>query len=62
MFTIRENRTASIFSTDSQMIPKWRAIILWQRSRISLNKRFFFEEGRRIRNDLWFMSIIGQST
>jgi hypothetical protein len=53
---------ASILSTDSQMIPKWTAIILWQTYSFYLNKQSFFEEGRRIRNDLLFISTIAQFT
>jgi hypothetical protein len=51
-------RTASMLSTSSQIIPKWTTFILWQRSKVFLNKRSFLEEGRRIRNDLCFMSTI----
>jgi hypothetical protein len=55
-------RATSMLSTNSQMIPKWTANILWQTYWFHLNKRSFLEEGRRIRNNLWFFSIIAQFT
>jgi hypothetical protein len=55
-------RAASMLSTDSQMIWKWTAIILWQTYSFYLNKWFFFEGGRRISNDIWFILTIVQFT
>jgi hypothetical protein len=53
-------RAASILSTDSQMIRKWTAPILWQIYLFHLNKRSFLEEGHHIINDLWFILTIAQ--
>jgi hypothetical protein len=58
-------RAASMLSTDSQMIPKWIAHILWQIYLFHLfysNNRSFLEEGHRIKNNWWFISIIAQFT
>jgi hypothetical protein len=53
-------RAASMLSTDSQMIAKWTAPILWQIYLFNSNSRSFLEEGRRIENDLWFILTIAQ--
>jgi hypothetical protein len=50
----------SMFSTDSQMMPKWIAPTLWQIYLVHSNKRSFLEEGRRMKNDLCFISTIAQ--
>jgi hypothetical protein len=57
-----EIRAASILLTDSQMMPKWTSTILWQTYSFHLNKRSFLGKGRCIRNYLWFISTIAQST
>jgi hypothetical protein len=49
------NRTASVMTTDCEMIPKWTAPILWQIYLFHLfhlfrsNKRSFLDEGRRMK-------------
>jgi hypothetical protein len=57
-----EIRAASMLSTDSQIISKWTTAIFWQIYSFDLNTQSFLEEGRRIRNDLWFISTIVQLT
>jgi hypothetical protein len=44
----------------SKWYPEWTVSILWGISSFHLNKRSFLEEGRCIRNDLWFISTIAQ--
>jgi hypothetical protein len=53
---------ASMLSTDSQIIPKWTATILYQIYLFRSNKRSFLEEGRRMKDDFWFILTITQFT
>jgi hypothetical protein len=55
-------RLGSMLSTDFQMISKWTARTLWQIYLLHSKKRSFLKEGRRIKNDLWFISTIAQFT
>jgi hypothetical protein len=57
-----EIRAASMLLTYSQIISKWTATILWQIYVFHLKKRSFLDEGRRITNNLWFISTIAQFT
>jgi hypothetical protein len=49
---------ALILSTDSQMMRKWTPPILWQMGSFHARRRSFLKEGRRVKDNLWLISII----
>jgi hypothetical protein len=53
---------ASMLSTDSQIISKWTASISRQIYLFRSNNRSFLEEGRCMKDDLWFISTIALFT